>query len=81
MKEVDQETGEDLNPHESTPLADGARPPRNPEAPWIAPSTSRNPDDVSVAQSKRFAIETNDSDIPSRILCFISSRSSILFDI
>ncbi|VDN95136.1 unnamed protein product [Brugia pahangi] len=52
MKEVDQETGEDLNPHEPTPLADGARVLRNPEAPWIDPSTSRNPDDVSVTQSK-----------------------------
>uniref|UniRef100_A0A1I7VSS0 RNA helicase n=3 Tax=Loa loa TaxID=7209 RepID=A0A1I7VSS0_LOALO len=52
MKEVDQETGQDLNPHEPTPLADGARPPRNPEAPWMDPSTSRNPDDVSVTQSK-----------------------------
>uniref|UniRef100_A0A915PPL1 RNA helicase n=1 Tax=Setaria digitata TaxID=48799 RepID=A0A915PPL1_9BILA len=49
MKEVDQETGEDLNPHEPTSLADGAR---NPEAPWMNPSTSRNPDDMSVAQSK-----------------------------
>ncbi|CAG9535662.1 unnamed protein product [Cercopithifilaria johnstoni] len=55
MKEVDQETGEDLNPHESTSVADDARLPRNPEAPWMDPSNSRNPDDVSVAQSKSVA--------------------------
>ncbi|KAL3985857.1 Oligonucleotide/oligosaccharide-binding (OB)-fold family protein [Acanthocheilonema viteae] len=52
MKEVDQETGEDLNPHELAPVGDVIRPPRNPEAPWMDPSTSRNPDDVSVTQSK-----------------------------
>ncbi|MCP9264634.1 ATP-dependent RNA helicase dhx8 [Dirofilaria immitis] len=56
MKEVDQETGEDLNPHEPTPLADDARPPRNPEAPWMMdPSTSRNPDDLSITHSKSAA--------------------------
>lgn len=72
MKEVDQETGEDLNPYEPTLVADGARPSRNPEAPWIDPSTSRNPDDMSVAQSKRFSIKTNELKyIPSGIHYFI----------
>ncbi|OZC12274.1 ATP-dependent RNA helicase Dhx8 family protein [Onchocerca flexuosa] len=55
MKEVDQETGEDLNPHEPTTLADGARPLRNPEAPWMDASASRNPDDVSINHSKSVA--------------------------
>uniref|UniRef100_A0A8R1XW19 RNA helicase n=1 Tax=Onchocerca volvulus TaxID=6282 RepID=A0A8R1XW19_ONCVO len=55
MKEVDQETGEDLNPYEPTTLADGARPPRNPEAPWMDASASRNPDDVSITHSKSVA--------------------------
>lgn len=68
MKEVDQETGEDLNPYEPTPVADGNRLLRNPEAPWMDPSISRNPDDVSVAQTKRFSIKTNDSYASSRIL-------------
>ncbi|VDK72410.1 unnamed protein product [Litomosoides sigmodontis] len=55
MKEVDQETGEDLNPYEPAPIADGTHLLRNPEAPWMDPSISRNPDDVSVAQSKSMA--------------------------
>lgn len=70
MKEVDQETGEDLNPHEPIPPADGVRPPRNPEAPWMDPSTC-NSDDAPVAQTKRFLSKINDSDIFSIIIfCF-----------
>lgn len=55
MKEVDQETGEDLNPKDTSSLLDVIDAPRNPEAPWLNPSTSSNPDDTFIGQKKRFA--------------------------
>lgn len=63
MKEVDQTTGEDLNPQEAplAPDAVGVSDLRNPEAPWANPETSGGAS--AVAPTTRYSL----IDEPSRV--------------
>ncbi|VDN43146.1 unnamed protein product [Gongylonema pulchrum] len=54
MKEVDQETGEDLKPREPTPPPNVSAASHNPEAPW-ANSALRATEDTPVMQTKTTA--------------------------
>lgn len=60
MKEVDQDTGEDLNPREPSLPKDSVLAwedmPRNPEAPWINPSGSGSYEEENKIQAKRYAV-------------------------